>query len=82
MKFQDDISNMNTHTHTDKPKPICPPLFQSWGHNNDFIGIKRPLILGTEHLKPINLLKMAINKKIIRVFDIVHYTYTDIKVSF
>ena len=34
MKFQDDISNMNTHTHTDKPKPICPPLFQSWGHND------------------------------------------------
>ena len=40
MKFQDDISNMNTHTdthtythtHTDKPKPIWPPLFQSWGH--------------------------------------------------
>ena len=36
MKFQDDISNMNTyiHTyiHTDKPKPICPLLFQSWGH--------------------------------------------------
>ena len=35
MKFQDDISNMNTyiHTyirtyrHTDKPKPICPPHF-------------------------------------------------------
>ena len=47
MKFQDDISNMNTyihtyiptyiHTyiHTDKPKPICPLLFQSWGHNDD-----------------------------------------------
>ena len=34
MKFQDDISNMNTHIHTDKPKPICPPLFQSWGHKN------------------------------------------------
>ena len=38
MKFQDDISNMNTYIrtyiHTDKPKPICPPLFQSWGHNN------------------------------------------------
>ena len=40
MKFQDDISNMNTHTHThtyvhtDKQKPICPPLFQSWGHKN------------------------------------------------
>ena len=41
MKFQDDISNMNTyirtyiHTyiHTDKRKPICPLLFQSWGHN-------------------------------------------------
>ena len=33
MKFQDDISNMNTYIHTDKPKPICPPLFQSWGHN-------------------------------------------------
>ena len=40
MKFQDDISNMNTYIrtyiHTDKPKPICPPppLFQSWGHKN------------------------------------------------
>ena len=33
MKFQDDISNMNTYIHTDKPKPICPPLFQSWGPN-------------------------------------------------
>ena len=33
MKFQDDISYMNTYIHTDKPKPICPPLFQSWGHN-------------------------------------------------
>ena len=35
MKFQDDISNMNTYIrtyiHTDKPKPICPLLFQSWG---------------------------------------------------
>ena len=37
MKFQDDISNMNTYTHTDKPKPICPPLFQSWGHNNNVV---------------------------------------------
>ena len=33
MKFQDDISNMNTYVRTDKPKPICPLLFQSWGHN-------------------------------------------------
>ena len=37
MKFQDDISNMNTYIrtyiHTDKPKPICPLLFQSLGHN-------------------------------------------------
>ena len=40
MKFQDDISNMNTHTHTDKPKPICPPLFQSWGHKNIVLSIK------------------------------------------
>ena len=36
LKFQDDISNMNTYIrtyiHTDKPKPICPLLFQSWGH--------------------------------------------------
>ena len=37
MKFQDDISNMNTYIRTDKPKPICPPpLFQSWGHNYNF----------------------------------------------
>ena len=35
MKFQDDISNMNTYIHTDKPKPICPPLFQSWGHKKE-----------------------------------------------
>ena len=39
MKFQDDISNMNTYIrtyiHTDKPKPICPLLFQNWGHNYD-----------------------------------------------
>ena len=36
MKFQDDISNMNTYVRvrTDKPKPICPLLFQSWGHKN------------------------------------------------
>ena len=35
MKFQDDISMPPPpHTHTDKPKPICPPLFQSWGHKN------------------------------------------------
>ena len=36
MKFQDDISmpHARTHTNTDKPKPICPPLFQSWGHKN------------------------------------------------
>ena len=31
MKFQDDISKNVTDTHTYKPKPICPPLFQSWG---------------------------------------------------
>ena len=36
MKFQADISMPHTHTqtyiHTDKPKPICPRLFKSWGH--------------------------------------------------
>ena len=33
MKFQDDMNTYtHTHIHTDKPKPICPPLFQSWGH--------------------------------------------------
>ena len=46
MKFQDDISNMNTHkrthTHTNKPKPICPPLFQSWGHKKEILN-KSPL---------------------------------------
>ena len=35
MKFQDDISNMNTYIHTyirtDKPKPICPPTFSKLG---------------------------------------------------
>ena len=28
-----------THTHTDKPKPICPPLFQSWGHKDSVSGV-------------------------------------------
>ena len=31
MKFQDDISNMNTYIHTDKPKPICPHFFKVGG---------------------------------------------------
>ena len=43
MKFQDEISNLHTYihtyTHTDKPKPICPPLFQSWGHKNPPLGL-------------------------------------------
>ena len=30
-KFQDDISNMNTYIHTDKPKPICPHFFKVGG---------------------------------------------------
>ena len=42
MKFQEDISNMNTYVrtyiHTDKPKPICPLLFQSWGHKKKLGG--------------------------------------------
>ena len=33
MKFQDDISNMNTYIHTDKPKPICPHFFKVGGIN-------------------------------------------------
>ena len=46
MKFQDAISMPHTHTHThtnihtDKPKPICPPLFQSWGHKNAVVSEK------------------------------------------
>ena len=43
MKFQDDISNVNiyihtyihTYIHSDKPKPKCPPLFQSLGHKKE-----------------------------------------------
>ena len=31
MKFQDDISNMNTYIHTDKPKLICPHFFKVGG---------------------------------------------------
>ena len=37
MKFQDDISNMNTHTHThthEQAETNMSPLFQSWGHND------------------------------------------------
>ena len=35
MKFQDDISNMNTYTHTyGQAETNMSPLFQSWGHKN------------------------------------------------
>ena len=42
MKFQNpsflflalDFLNGLTDTRTHKPKPICSPLFQSWGHKN------------------------------------------------
>ena len=36
MKFQDDISNMNTYVRTyirTSRNQYAPPLFQSWGHN-------------------------------------------------
>ena len=29
-----DAPYIHTYIHTDKPKPICSPLFQSWGHKN------------------------------------------------
>ena len=36
MKFQDDISNMNTYIHTyGQAETNMSPLFQSWGHNDD-----------------------------------------------
>ena len=54
MKFQDDIWNMNTHTHTDKPKPICPPLFQSWGHKNLFLIVTR-IVRGSDYSPTIAL---------------------------
>ena len=50
MKFQDDISNMNTYTHThtyihtyirtSRNQYVPPPLFQSWGHNNRIHGME------------------------------------------
>ena len=37
MKFQNPSLNFflngRTHARTHKPKAICSPLFQSWGHN-------------------------------------------------
>ena len=39
MKFQNPSLNSvltgRTDGRTDKPKPICSPLFQSWGHKNN-----------------------------------------------
>ena len=43
MKFQNPSLNSvlngrkdeRTNGRTDKPKPICSPLFQSWGHNQN-----------------------------------------------
>ena len=39
MKFQNPSfkfsgTDRRTNGRTDKPKTICSPLFQSWGHNN------------------------------------------------
>ena len=38
MKFQNPslkfFLNGRTDTRTHKPKPICSPLFQNWGHND------------------------------------------------
>ena len=38
MKFQNPSLNFflngRTNKQTDKPKAICSPLFQSWGHND------------------------------------------------
>ena len=45
MKFQDDISNMNTYIHTyvhtygQAETNMPPPLFQSWGHKNGWVGL-------------------------------------------
>ena len=38
MKFQNPSLNFffKTDGRTDKPKPICSPLFQSWGHNEHY----------------------------------------------
>ena len=41
MKFQNPSLNSvltgRTDGRTHKPKPICSPLFQSWGHKNHFL---------------------------------------------
>ena len=37
MKFRDNISKEWTDGWTHKPKPICSPLFHSWGHNNGIL---------------------------------------------
>ena len=40
MKFQDDVSNMNTYIRTyirTSLNQYAPPLFQSWGHNQNSI---------------------------------------------
>ena len=32
--FLNGRTDAHTHPRTDKPKAICSPLFQSWGHKN------------------------------------------------
>ena len=32
--FLNERTHGRTHGRTDKPKAICSPLFQSWGHKN------------------------------------------------
>ena len=52
MKFQNPSLNFflngrkdaQTDGRTDKPKPICSPLFQSWGHN-EFLHKIRQILL-------------------------------------
>ena len=57
MKFQNPSLNFfertdeRTDAHTDKPKAICSPFFQSWGHNY-IIGEKGIFILESRYENP------------------------------
>ena len=58
MKFQNPSLNFflngGTDTCTDKPKPICSPLFQSWGHEYQLFEKTVDKICKKLNLKPIN----------------------------
>ena len=62
-----------TDRRTDKPKAICSPLFQSWGHKNEAKLRKRTPLSEFEPPYP-EILDPLLEMKVIQIFRVVGFT--------